>query len=323
MLDRISGMEVFTKVAALGSFSAAARALGMSQSMATKHVDAIEDRLGAQLFQRTTRRLTLTEAGRRYLDACERILGEIEEADAEAAADVAEPRGILRLNAPVSFGFRQVAPALTEFAPAYPQLTIDLGLTDRFVDLVEEGWDLAIRLGTLRDSALIARRLAPASMVLCASPGYLDRRGTPKAVAELGAHNCLGYTMPSAANAERWLFGNDGSVSVAVSGNLRANNGDALRAAAIADQGLIYQPAFLVGDDLRAGRLVCVHLDVAPFQFGNVYAVYAPSRHVPAKVRRIIDFLARRWTGTPPWEASLSGGSEPSRFTTDRAAGSA
>jgi DNA-binding transcriptional LysR family regulator len=298
-------MEVFAKVASLGSFSAAARALGMSQSMATKHVDTIEDRLGARLFQRTTRRLTLTDAGRRYLEACERILGEIEEADAEAAADVAEPRGMLRLNVPLSFGFRQVVPALADFAAHYPQLTVDLGLTDRFVDLVEEGWDLAIRLGMLGDSSLIARRLAPARVVLCAAPGYLDRHGVPKTAAELSAHNCLGYTMPSAAGADRWLFGADGSVPVAVTGNLRANNGDALRAAALAGQGLIYQPTFLVGEDLRAGRLVCIDLDVPPFQFANVYAVYAPSRHVPAKVRRLIDFLAERWAATPPWDVDL------------------
>jgi DNA-binding transcriptional LysR family regulator len=298
-------MEVFAKVAAVGSFSSAARALGMSQSMATKHVDAIEDRLGARLFLRTTRRLTLTEAGRRYLEACERILAEIEEADGEAAAEVAEPRGVLRLNAPLSFGFRQVVPALADFAELYPQLTVDLGLTDRFIDLVEEGWDLAIRLGMLRDSSLIARRLAPAQVVLCASPDYLARRGHPKTAAELAAHNCLGYTMPSAAGADRWLFGADGSVAVPISGNLRANNGDALRAAALAGQGLIYQPTFLVEGDLRAGRLVCVHLDVPPFQFANVYAVYAPSRHIPAKLRRFIDFLAERWAGTPPWDAGL------------------
>jgi DNA-binding transcriptional LysR family regulator len=289
----------------LGSFSAAARAIGMSQSMATKHVDAIEDRLGARLFQRTTRRLTLTDAGQRYLEACERILGELEEAEAEAAADVAEPRGTLRLNMPLSFGYRQVVPALADFAEVYPQLTVDLGLNDRFVDLVEEGWDLAIRLGSLRDSALIARRLAPASMVLCGSPDYLERHGTPRAAADLAAHNCLGYTLPSAASAGRWLFGDDGSVAVAVTGNLRANNGDALRAAALAGQGLIYQPTFLVFEDLRAARLACVHLVEPPFQFGSVYAVYAPARHVPAKVRSLIDFLARRWAGTPPWDAGL------------------
>ena len=305
MLDRVSGMEVFAKVASQGSFSAAARALGMSQSMATKHVDAIEDRLGARLFQRTTRRLTLTEAGRRYLEACERILGEIEEADAEAAADVAEPRGLLRLNAPLSFGFRQVVPALADFAALYPQLTVDLGLTDRFVDLVEEGWDLAIRLGTLRDSSLIARRLAPASIVLCGSPDYLDRHGVPKTIADLATHNCLGYTMPSLASADHWFFGADGSLAAPITGNLRANNGDALRAAALAGQGLIYQPTFLVGEDLRAGRLVCIHLDVGPFPFGSVYAVYGPSRHVPAKVRSLIDFLAKRWSGTPPWDVGL------------------
>jgi DNA-binding transcriptional LysR family regulator len=305
MLDRFAGMQVFVKVAALGSFSAAARTLGMSAAMATRHVDAIEDRLGARLLQRTTRRLTLTDAGRRYLEACERILGEIEEADAEAAADVAEPRGLLRLNAPLSFGFREVVPALADFAALHPQLGVDLGLTDRFVDLVEEGWDLAIRLGMLADSSLVARRLAPARMALCASPGYLRERGRPKTTADLAAHNCLGYTLPSAATAGRWLFGADGAVAVAIAGNLRANSGDALRAAAVAGQGLIYQPTFLVGEELRTGRLVAITLDQAPFEFGGVYAVHAPSRHVPARVRRLVDFLARRWAGTPPWDVGL------------------
>jgi DNA-binding transcriptional LysR family regulator len=305
MLDRITGMQVFAKVAGLGSLSAAGRALAMSQSMATKHIGAIEERLGARLLHRTTRRVTLTEAGQRYLEACERILAEIDEAEAAAAAEMVEPRGTLRLNVPLSFGFREIAPALADFATLYPLLTVDLGLTDRFVDLVEEGWDLAIRLGTLRDSALIARKLAPARIVLCAAPSYLAKRGVPKTVADLAGHNCLGYTIPSPANAGRWMFGKDGSVAVAVSGNLRASNGDALRSAALAGQGLIYQPTFLVADDLRSGRLVALHLDAPDFQFGNVYAVYVPSRHVPAKVRIFIDFLAARWGDDPPWDAGL------------------
>ena len=305
MLDRVTGMQVFAKVASLGSLSGAARTLGMSPTMATKHIDAIERRLGAKLIHRTTRRLTLSEAGHRYLEACERILAEIDEADAEAAADVVEPRGTLRLNVPLSFGFREVVPAVADFMRLYPALTVDLGLTDRYVDLVEEGWDLAIRLGALRDSSLIARKLAPGRVVLCGAPGYLAAHGTPRTIADLKDHNCLGYTMPSAASANRWFLGPDGSLSVPVSGTLRANSGDALRAAALAGVGLIYQPTFLVADDLRAARLVCVHLDETPAVFGNVQAVYAPTRRVPAKIRIFIDFLAKRWSGTPPWDRGL------------------
>lgn len=305
MLDRVTGMQVFLRVAALGSFSAAARSLGLSQTMATKHVGAIEDRLGARLFIRTTRRLTLTEAGQRYREAVERILAEIDEAEAEAAADTVEPRGTLRLNAPLSFGFREISPVLVDFARLYPALTIDIGLNDRVIDLVEEGWDLAIRIGRLRDSALMARKLAPIRTVVCAAPAYLAAHGTPRTVADLARHNCLGYTLPSAASAERWHFGANGSVAVAVSGNLRANNGDALRTAALAGQGIVYQPTFLFSDDLRQGRLVPLRLDQPVFQYANAHAVYAPDRHVPAKVRLLIDFLVERWAGEPPWDRGL------------------
>ncbi|MET0528201.1 MAG: LysR family transcriptional regulator, partial [Microvirga sp.] len=160
MLDRITGMQIFVRVAALGSLSAAARALGISQTMATKHVGAIEERLGIKLLHRTTRRLTLTEAGRRYLESAERILSEVEEAEAAASADRLEVRGVLRVNAPVSFGFREVAPLLAEFSRLHPSVTIDLGLNDRFVDLIEEGFDLAIRVTKLEDSGMIARKIS-------------------------------------------------------------------------------------------------------------------------------------------------------------------
>ena len=303
MLDRIAGMQVFARVAALGSFSAAARALGMSPAMATKHVDALEDRLGTRLFFRSTRKLTLTEAGQRHLQATERILAEIEEAEAAASADVAEPRGTLRINAPLAFGLRQVMPAIVDFAALYPALTIDIGLTDRFVDLIDEGWDVAIRLGTLRDSSLIARRLAPIRVALCAAPAYLAAHPAPKTIADLAGHNCLGYTLPTLASAGRWLFGEDGSIAVPVRGTLIVNNGDALRDAAVAGQGLIHQPTFIVADDIRAGRLVPLALD-HPLPRGAAHAVYAGGRQPPAKVRLLIDFLAQRWRDAP-WDDGL------------------
>ena len=304
MLDRFSGMQVFSKVAALGSFSAAARSLAMSPAMATRHVDTLEDRLGTRLFFRSTRKLTLTEAGQRYLQASERILAEIEEADAAATVDVVEPRGTLRLNVPLAFGLRQVMPAIADFAALYPALTIDIGLTDRFVDLIDEGWDIAVRLGTLRDSSLIARTLAPIRVALCAAPAYLAAHGTPQTVADLAAHNCLGYTLPTAASATRWMFGEDGSVAVPVRGMLIVNNGDALRTAAIAGQGLIYQPTFIVADDIRAGRLISLMLDQPTARFGAAHAVYAGGRQPPAKVRTLIDFLASRWRDAP-WDHGL------------------
>jgi DNA-binding transcriptional LysR family regulator len=306
MLDRVTSMQVFARVAASGSFSAAARQLGLSQTMVTKHVAAIEARLGVKLLHRSTRRLTLTEAGRGYLDACERILADLEEAEALATRDRVEPRGTLRLNVPLSFGVREVAPALADFARAYPAVSVDLGLNDRYVDLVDEGWDMAVRIGKLADSSLVARRLAPCRTMVCAAPAYLAAHGTPRTVADLAGHNCMGYTLPSAIGADRWAFGPDGEVVVPVSGNLRASNGDALVAAALAEQGLIYQPTFLVGDAIRAGQLVPVHLDHPTFERLAVHALWPSARQAPAKVRAFIEFLARRFAPKPPWDRALT-----------------
>ena len=300
MLDRLTGLEVFARVAGAGSLSAAARALGMSQTMVTKHIAALESRLGVKLFHRTTRRLSITEAGRNYLESSARILAEIEAADAAVAADRVEPRGLLRLNAPVSFGARQIAPLLAEFAQRHPRVTVELGLNDRLVDLVEEGWDLAIRIGNLSNSSLIARRIAPCRIVVCAAPSYLKARGTPHTVASLADHNCLGYTLSQRTPIDRWGFGAD--VGVQISGNLRANNGDALRAAAIAGQGIIHQPTFIVADDIREGRLVALALDQPTVELGGIYAVFLPDRHPPARVRAFIDFIAGRFAPEPPWD---------------------
>jgi len=278
----------------------------MSQTMVTKHIAALEARLGAKLFHRTTRRLSITEAGRSYLESSERILAEIEAADAAVAADRVEPRGMLRINAPVSFGTRQIAPLLAEFAARYPRTSVELGLNDRLVDLAEEGWDLAIRIGNLSDSSLIARRIAPCRIVVCAAPSYLEARGIPPTVSSLSAHNCLGYTLSQRTPVDRWTFGARGEVSVRVSGNLRANNGDALLAGALAGQGIIHQPSFIVADDLRAGRLVALTLDHPNVELGGIYAVYLPDRHPPAKVRAFIDFIAARFAPDPPWDRDLA-----------------
>lgn len=304
-MDRFTSMEVFAKVAGTGSLSAAARALGLSQTMVTKHVAALEARLGTKLFHRTTRRLSITEAGRRYLDSTERILAELEAADSAVAADRFEPRGMLRLNVPVSFGAWQIAPLLDEFARRYPRVQVELGLNDRMVDLAEEGWDLAVRIGTLADSSLIARRVAPCRSVVAASPAYLAAHGTPKTVPELAQHNCLDYTLSRLTGAGRWAFGERGETIIEVSGNLRANNGDALRAAAVAGQGIIYQPTFVIADDLRAGTLLALALDQPTLEFGGIYAVYLPERNPPAKVRAFIDFLVERFGPVPPWDRDL------------------
>ena len=296
MLDRVTGMQVFARVAALGSFSAAGRALGLSQTGVTKHVAALEARLGARLLHRTTRRLTLTEAGRTYLDACERILAEIEEAEAAVGAEAVEARGTLRLNVPLSFGVRRIAPALAEFCAAHPALTVELGLNDRRVDLIEEGWDLAVRIGPLADSDLIARPLAPCRLALCAAPAYLSRHGTPRGPEELSGHNCLGYTLSGAGH---WTI--DGRAHP-VSGTLRASNGAALVAAAVEGLGLIYQPTFLVGDALRAGTLVALDLGALPVL--PIHALMPPGRR-PAKTRAFLALLTRLFAGEPDWDRGL------------------
>lgn len=295
MLDRITGMKVFSRIAALGSLSAAARALGMSQTMATKHIAALEERLGTKLLHRTTRRLSLTEAGRNYLDAIEGILSDIEEADARVSSDAVEVRGTLRLNAPVSFGIRKIASLLPELSREFPELKVELGLNDRYVDLIEEGWDLVIRIGGMKDSTMIARRLAPCPMIVCAAPSYIARHGLPKKVSDLKNHDCLGYTLSRSTGGDRWLFGKGGKTHVAVSGSLRANNGDVLVAAAAAGQGIVYQPSFLVAREVEAGLLEEIRLDHPATELDGVFAAYPSDRRPPAKVRATIDFLTRRF----------------------------
>ncbi len=305
MLDRLTGMEVFAKIATSGSLSAAGRAMGMSQTMVTKHLAALEARLGVKLFHRTTRRLSITELGRSYLEAAERILADIEAADAAVSADRVQPKGLLRLNAPVAFGTRQIAPLLSEFAQRHPLVTVEFGLNDRLVDLADEGWDLAIRIGSLSDSSLIARRIASCRTVVCAAPSYLSAHGRPRKVSELVEHNCLGYTLSSVTGVDRWAFGAKAEVTAHVVGNLRANNGEALRTAAIAGQGLAYLPTFIVADDMRAGTLVALKLDQSTVEFGGIYAVFLPDRHPAAKVRAFIDFVANRFAPEPPWDKRL------------------
>lgn len=293
-MDRVTGMQVFAKAAGLGSLSAAARAMGISQTMATKHVTGLEERLGVKLLHRTTRRLTLTETGRSYLESVERILDDIEDADATASLETRQVRGKLRLNAPLSYAVRRLAPLIPELTRRHPELQVDLGLNDRYVDLVEEGWDLAIRIGNLKSSALIARRLAPCPTIVCASPDYLKRRGKPRKVADLADHDCLSYTLSRSIGAGRWSFGAGGKVKVAVSGSLQANNGDALVLAAVAGQGIVYQPHFLVEREIAEGSLVPLRLDHATLEIGGIFAVYPAARRPPAKVRATIDFLAER-----------------------------
>ena len=299
MPDQLASMRAFAAVLAHKSFSAAGRSLGLSQTMVTKHVNALEDALGVQLLLRSTRNVVATETGRRYGDACKRILDEVEEARAEALAQEAEPRGSLRLSVPVSFGYHAVMPVLGAFARRHPGLSVDLEFNDRRVDPLAEGWDLAVRIGRLVDSALVARKLAPCPTVVCASPDYLQRRGAPARIADLAAHDCLGYTLSDVTNSERWAFGRNSEISVEVSCRGRANNGDAVCAMAAAGLGIAYQPAFIAADALRSGRLVALDLD-HPTSALDIYAIFPRAARQPAKVRAIVEFLAEHWRGRTP-----------------------
>jgi len=299
-VDRITSMRVFVRAAADGSLSAAARHLGMSPAMATKHVNALEARLGVKLFHRSTRRLSLTEAGGNYLEACQRILPDIDEAEAAAASQRVKASGLLRMNVPLSFGTRFVAPLIPAFSRRHPEVRVELGLSDAHLDLIAGSWDLAIRVGRLADSPLQARRLGDSAMLVCAAPAYLDRRGVPRRVAELVQHNCLSYTLSALQDGKHWAFGAQGEHRVPVGGDLLANNGDALLAAALGGQGIIYQPHFIVGDALKRGALVALELDRPVVELGGIHVLYPPDRRPPAKVRVMIDYLGEAFARDPP-----------------------
>lgn len=291
-MDQLTALRVFARVAEGGSFSRAAELLGMSKSAVSKHVAALESHLGARLLYRTTRQVSLTEEGRAYLDRAVRILEDLEEADSAVSTLRAEPRGTLRLNCALSFAIRHIAPALPEFHALHPKLAVDLELNDRFVDLVEEGYDLAVRIGELEDSTLIARRLANVPVLFVAAPGYLRRCGTPSRPGDLAEHACLLYR--GRGSGREWLAGTGETARrVKVSGPLVANNGEAIKAAAIGGLGIARLPAFILDDEIARGTLVEVLPAFRPAPI-PVQAVYAPNRHLSAKVRAFIDFFAER-----------------------------
>lgn len=302
MLDRITGMQVFSRAARAGSLSAAARQLMMSPAMATKHVDALEQRLGVRLFHRSTRKLALTEAGQQYLEVCNRLLPELEEGEAAITSQRLEATGLLRLNTPLSFGVRYVAPLLPAFNKLHPRVTVDLGLNDRVVDLIEEGWDLTIRVGPLKDSRLVSRKLADSAMIVCAAPGYWAQHGRAKLWSDLQTNNCLSFTLSNLSRPDEWRFGKAGDQRVAVKGTLRTNNGDALVAAAVAGLGVLYEPEFIVADAVRRGELERVALDADTADLGGIHLVRSSDRTPPAKVRVMTDFLLAAFSSNPPWK---------------------
>ena len=299
-MDRLAALEAFAKVAETQSFSEAARRLRSSKSAVSRHVAALEADLGARLFHRTTRSLTLTEAGRGYYERASRILADLAEADASVSQLQAAPRGRLRVNAPMSFGFLHLAAALGDFLSLYPEIELDVTLTDRFVDLIDEGVDVAVRIGSLTDSSLVARRLALVRRVLCASPDYLKARGVPQTPDDLKAHDCLSNTNVTITREWRFIHPDGKPWPVEVKGRMSANNGDMLRVAALRGHGFVHLPTFIVGEDLKAGTLVSV---LGPYiaQDLTLNAVYPTARHLSPKVRAFVDFLSQRFGGDKPY----------------------
>ena len=300
-MQNLTDIAIFVKVVELASFTAAAEALDMSQPVVSKAVTRLEEKLGARLLNRTTRRLSLTEAGSELYGRSVRALAEIENAELEVARFQTEPRGLLRVSAPMSFSILQLGPVLQGFLARFPGVTLELSLDDRQVDLVEEGFDVAVRIGRLQDSNLIARKIAPCRQVLCASPAYLAQRGEPERPEDLLEHSCNLYSLVSAPPEWR-LLGPDGELhTVPINGSIQSNNGLVNRAAALAGGGIVLLPTFYLAEQLRSGTLKPVLCKFKPQELA-VHAVYPERRNLMPKVRSFVDFLATTFGPEPPWE---------------------
>jgi DNA-binding transcriptional LysR family regulator len=306
-VDKLAAMHAFRRVIELGSFRAAARDLGRSNAAVSKQVSDLEAELGAALIARTTRRLAPTEAGQAYYERCARLLDDLTEIETAVASLQAAPRGLLRVNAPMSFGLLHLARAMPAYIQRYPDVRVDLVMNDRAVDLLEEGVDVAVRVRTsLPDSSLIARRLAPVRRVLCAAPDYLEQYGDPEQPEDLVRHRCLIYSLSTAPT--EWTFALEGTsepLTVKVPAYFMANSSIALREALLAGSGIAVVPTFVVGPDLREGRLrtVLPNFAIPPH---TMYALYPSARHLSPKVRSFVDFLVGRYGDEPYWDNSTS-----------------
>ncbi len=302
--QKLIEMNAFAAVVEAGSFTGAAGAKGLSKAALSRHVAQLEDRLGVRLLNRTTRRLSLTEAGRAFYEGCQRMLAEAESAEVQVTALAARPRGVLRLSAPVSFAYWHLNALLVPFLEACPELELDLVLGDRRVDLVEEGFDAAIRIGRLLDSSLIAKRLCRLESYLVAAPGYLAEAGVPQRPQDLKTHNCLLYSYYSGGRSWRF-YGAESSVDVEVKGRVMANNGDALLSLILAGQGMAVMPSFFVADALREGRLKRLLPGWRTNTEDILAVVYPARRNAPPKLRALLDFLGQAIQDPPPWERDL------------------
>ncbi|PJR16767.1 LysR family transcriptional regulator [Sinorhizobium meliloti] len=295
-MTNLGDLEIFARVVSTGSMSAAGRALGFSAAVISKRIKRLEDRLGTRLLQRTTRQISLTEAGQGFYDRVLGILAGLEEAEAYASGRSSQVQGTLRISAPTSFGRMHIAPHLTGFMKDHPDLKLHIVLTDDFTDIVAEGFDLAIRIGELSDSSLVARKLAPVRRLLCAAPSYVARHGTPTEIGELAHHICL-----PAHNNDNWkLEGPDGSLSYRPEGPLVTNSSEIIREAVIA--GIALRSTWDIGRELREGRLVQVLPQWEGSHKLTLSAVYPSRQFLPAKVRQFVDYLAALYGPVPYWE---------------------
>ena len=302
-MDTLTGMRLFNKVAETGSFSAAGRAIGLAPSSVSRQISALEDQLGTRLFNRTTRKLHLTEAGEIYHGHTERILSNIEEANAAVTELQEEPRGTLRINIPVVFGRRYIATTLPEFLDRYPELSVELQVTDNFVDLIEEGADLAIRVGGLTNTSFIARKLIGIQRLLVASPAYIEKHGILKSPEDLLNHNCLRLRFsPGESHWELEQKSSGTATDIHVQGNMQSNNVEAINAAMLNNGGIALLPSWVVGKDIQRGdaTVVLPEYHAKPQDVDSaVYAVYPYTRNVSAKVRAYIDFIAEKFKTEP------------------------
>ena len=301
-MDRFKEIEAFVTVVEAGSFVGAGDALHVSKAAVSRAVLELEKRLGARLLQRTTRRLSITEAGRAYYDRCKQIMAELDEADSAVGAVTGTAVGKLRINAPVSFGIRHLSPLWGGFMQRYPQVELEIELSDRMVDVVDEGFDAVVRISRLVDSTLVHRKLATTRIIPVASPSYVEVHGLPRHPVELGGHTTIGYEY--SASGDVWSFESDeeGVVEITTRPRARANNGDTCRSMAIDGVGIAMEPDFLVAHDLAEGRLVHLFPQFICREIG-IYVVYPSRKHLSVKVRALVDFLADAFK-TPPWLAS-------------------
>lgn len=299
-MDRFGDLDVFAHVVTAKSMSAAGRELKLSPAVISKRIRRLEERLGVRLLQRTTRQLSLTEAGQGFYERVVSILASIEDAEAWVASGSGQARGTLRVSAPTSFGRLHIAPHLKPFLDANPMVTVDLILTDAFVDIIGEGFDLAVRIADLQDSSLVAKRLAPNHRVLCATPSYVAERGLPGSIEELAQHTLIAH------NADQWrLDGPLGAATVPVTSRLRTNSSEVVREALLGGVGIALRSTWDVGPELKSGQLVHVLPEYSGGKRVAVYAVYPSRRHMEQKVRVFVDYLAELYGATPYWDAGL------------------